>query len=443
MTIHAKIRQLLQSDNSLSLIGNFVFAFFGFANVFILARTYSEAIFGEWLLYLAGMALFEMVRKGITSTPLVRFVAGSTDKSERSQLIGSGWILSIGLTVLIVLLLVPTYAIFGDQIDSKSFGLFFKWYPVLAVLILPLNTGLAVLQADRKFGAIINLRLVNMSFFFLFNVANWIWFKLPITTVVFAHLAAHLLASLYAMFRKWAGIRNIRFATKKSFKLQLNFGKFSLGTLLGSNLLKSSDSYIIGIMMTSPDVAYYGIPLKLIEVIEIPMRSFVAVAFPKMSKASRGGDVATVKSIYYKYAGLVTWLFIPMVVVLFFAAKPLTLLLGGEQYIDSYIIFQVFLIYALFLPVDRFSGVTLDAINRPKLNMIKVIGMASANIIGDILVITFFESLTAVACITILNVLTGVVLGNWFLRKQIGINALRVLPEGFKELKRFITQIRR
>jgi len=442
MGIQQKIKGLLKSDNSLSLIGNLVFAFFGFASIFLLARSYSEGVFGEWIIYLSGMALVEMIRKGITSTPLVRFIAGSKDQDERKKIIGASWFLSVLITVVIIVLFVPIYVIFGDAIDMKGFGLFFKWYPLLALVILPLNTGLSILQADRRFGAILNLRFVNMFFFFCFLVINFFWLKLDIVYVVYIHIAAHLLASVYAMFRKWSGIRNIKYASRESVNSQMKFGKYSLGTLIGSNLLKSSDTFIIGMMLTQPQVAYYSIPLKLIEIVEIPMRSFVAVAFPKMSRASREGNNDEVRSIFYQYAGIVSWLFIPLVTVLFLFAKPLTLLLGGAEYIDSIIIFQIFLIYALLLPLDRFSGVSLDAINRPKFNMIKVLFMASANIIGDIIAITVFNSLEAVAAVTIVNVLVGVLVGNWLLKREIGIKVSKVYTIGFKEIMKFLRKIR-
>ena len=123
-------------------------------------------------------------------------------------------------------------------------------------------------------------------------------------------------------------------------------------------------------------------------------------------------------------------------------AKPLTLLLGGADYIDSVIIFQIFLIYALLLPLDRFSGVTLDAINKPNLNMIKVFFMATANIIGDIIAISVFDSLEAVALVTIVNVLVGVLVGNWLLKREIGIKIPLVYSTGFKELKGYLRKIR-
>ena len=112
MALISRIRGLVRSDNSLSLIGNIVFAFFGFANIFLLARSYSTDVFGEWVLYLSGMAFVEMVRKGITSTPLVRFIAGSENEEERTQVIGASWVLSVVIPLIIVLLFVPFYLIF-------------------------------------------------------------------------------------------------------------------------------------------------------------------------------------------------------------------------------------------------------------------------------------------------------------------------------------------
>jgi O-antigen/teichoic acid export membrane protein len=427
--------KIIRAENSLSLIGNLVFAMFGFANIFILARTFGEDDFGKWVLYLSGMALLEMIRKGITSTPLVRFLSGSGTIEEERSIVGAAWFLSILITIAGIILIYSGLLLFPGPIHKKGFDLFFIWYPLLSVLILPLNTALSVLQARRQFGRILNLRAVNMGSFFVFLVINYFWLHWSITAVVLAHLGSHLLASLYSIVKGWDGIRFIRYTTKARLYEQLHFGKYSMVTLIGSNLLKSSDTIIIGIMMTGADVAYYSIPLKLIEVIEIPLRSLIQVAFPAMSKASRQDKPEEVRKIFYRYTGLATLLFIPMAIILFFLAKPLTLHLGGDAYVGSFTIFQIFLVYSLLLPMDRFSGVALDAINRPALNTIKVLCMAFVNIIGDILVIRYFGSLEGVAICTILNSAAGVVVGNLFLRHDLGTNMLRIFPEGIRYIR--------
>jgi O-antigen/teichoic acid export membrane protein len=430
-----KILRIIKTDNFLSLTGNLVFAFLGFASIFLLARTLDKQDFGEYILYISGMSLFEMIRSGITSTPLVRFLSGAKDLEERNRLIGSSWFLSIMVTVIGVILIYTALLLFTEPIQNKGFGLFFQWYPILSLIILPLNLTLTVSQANKKFGRILLLRGLNMSTFFLFLLVNYFWLKVDLFWIVVVHQISFLIAGIFSLIKGWSAISTIRFVSRSQVKAQLKFGRFSLITLMGSNLLKSSDTLIIGIMMTSADVAYYSIPIKLIEAIEIPIRSFVSVAFPSMSKASRQNDNKEVRSIFYSYTGLVTILFIPFTIGLFLLAKPLVLLLGGPEYAGSYVIFWIFLIYALILPMDRFSGVALDAINKPHLNMIKVLIMATLNIVGDIIVIHYWNSLPGVAMCTILNAASGVIVGNLFLRKELNTNVFQIFPYGWNYLK--------
>jgi len=425
----------LKTDNFLSLAGNFVFAFFGFASIFILARTLNQSDCGEYVLYLSGMSLFEMIRSGITSTPLVRYLSGSTDEEERQRLIGASWFLSILVTLGGVMLLYTLLLLFPGPIQHKGFDLFFMWYPILSIVILPLNTTLSVLLASRRFGDILLLRSVNMLTFFIFLIMNYFIFHLSVVWVVIAHQVSHLIAGLFSMLKGWAALRSIRHISMEQVKNQLKFGRYSLVTLIGSNLLKSSDTFIIGIMMTAADVAFYSIPIKLIEVIEIPIRAMVSVAFPAMSKASQFSDLKEVRSIYYSHTGLLTLLFLPLVVVLFFLAKPLVLLMGGPEYAGSYVIFWIFLIYALVLPMDRFSGITLDAINRPKKNMIKVLIMAACNITGDVIVIWLWSSLPGVAVCTIITAIAGVIVGNRMLHKEIDTQVIKIFPSGRNYLR--------
>jgi O-antigen/teichoic acid export membrane protein len=51
----------------------------------------------------------------------------------------------------------------------------------------------------------------------------------------------------------------------------------------------------------SAAVALYSIPLKLTELQQIPLRSFVATAFPKMSKASLHNQIDEVKICLYLF----------------------------------------------------------------------------------------------------------------------------------------------
>lgn len=53
-----------------------------------------------------------------------------------------------------------------------------------------------------------------------------------------------------------------------------------MGTMVGANLLRSSDTFLIGAFLGGEAVAIFNIPLKLFELVEIPLRSFAATALP-------------------------------------------------------------------------------------------------------------------------------------------------------------------
>jgi O-antigen/teichoic acid export membrane protein len=114
--------------------------------------------------------------------------------------------------------------------------------------------------------------------------------------------------------------------------------------------------------------------------------------------------------------------------------------LGGEKYLgvdqetgeSASLIFKVFAFYSLLLPIDRLTGVGLDSINKPKKNFYKIIFMVLANIIGDLIAVFVFESLLAVALVTILFTLIGVIIGYQYLNREIDLKFKLIFTEGFK-----------
>jgi len=433
--IFDKTIRLFKSNESLSLLTNISVAAFGFLSFVFLARTFSKDQFGEWLLYLVTAGLIEMLRFAITRVSIIRFLSG-VKPGERKELLGSNWLLGLILTILLVVVILAVKLLFPMWVNDSGYFYFFTWYPVLAIVNLPYNNALGVLQADQNFKAILTIRVFATGSFFVFVLINFLILKLGIQSVIYAHLVANFGTSLLSIVKKWDGIENIFKATKKNNLKLFHFGKFTIGTLIGSNLLKSADTILIGLSPFGPAaVALYSVPLKLTEIMEIPLRSFMATAFPKMSKASAENNNDLVRKVFYTYTGAITLLFIPMAIVCIIFAKYFILILGGQQYIESnvpIIIFQIFAIYGLFLPIDRFAGVCLDSLNRPKKNFFKVIWMVILNIIGDLIALYVFKSLILVAFVTILFTIVGQIIGFAFLNKEMPVKYLSIFKNGIQ-----------
>jgi len=445
-----RILHIAKEKNIQSLAGNMLTAGFGFLNFVVLTRSFDKVIFGEWILYLTGATFVEMFRFGITRTALIRFLSGA-DKDEQKQLIGSNWLIGLFASVIIAILLWLILYFFPDQVKQSGFYLFFKWYPILAFLNLPFNNALTIQQAKQFFGQIFIVKTLNSGLFFVGLAINLFWLKLDLIYVIWFHLGISAFVSLITILAGWDGLRFLTKATKATNSTILNFGKYTTLTLIGTNLLRSADTFIIALSpLGTAAVALYSIPMKLTELLQIPLRSFVATAFPKMSKASIQNDLKMVRYYFYSYAGSMTILFIPVAVFGFIFSDFFVYILGGEQYIgidpitgaSTSLIFKVFAIYGILLPIDRLTGVGLDSINKPRKNFYKIIYMVLANIIGDLIAVFVFKSLMAVAVVTIIFTFLGLVIGYRYLSKELQLKPRLIWIEGWKvysnKIKEFV-----
>lgn len=433
-----KIAKLVREDNFLSLIGNLIVAFFGFAGFALIARSYTPEIFGEWVIFISMGSLVEMFRFGITNTAIIRFLSGATS-SDRSQLIGANWVIGLIATIVIVLVLIITRLLFYEQIVNSGYDLFFRWYPILALINLPYNTALVILQADLKFGKIFWIKAFNSGAFFMILLINFLYLNLTLTQLTWGIITVNFFSSLLCVSMRWDGFIHIMDVSKEKIRTLLNFGKYTTFTLIGTNLLRSADTIIISLSpLGTAAVALYSIPLKLTEIQQIPLRSFAATAFPKMSKASILGKTDELKNIFYSYSGAITFLFILIGFITFIFAKYFVLILGGEQYLgidpvtgfNTVQLVKIFSLYGLLLPIDRLTGIGLDSINLPDKNAIKVAIMVLFNVIGDLIAIFVFKSLVLVAVASIIFTVIGIIVGYYFLNIHLKLHFNRIFNSG-------------
>lgn len=434
-----RLNSILREANFLSLLANVFIAIFGFAGFALLARSYSVELFGQWVLFVSSAGFIEMFRFGITNTAIIRFLSGATEK-ERTALIGSNSLINIIATLIISLVLIICLLLFPDPIKRTGYELFFLWYPLMAIINLPFNTAQVILQADQEFGKILKIKLLNSGGFFLIVLASYIWFNLTLTQLVLGQAAMALLTSAYCLYNGWDGLKHFRKSTRSANHQLLHFGKYTTFTLIGSNLLRNADTLIISLSpLGAAAVALYSIPLKLTELQQIPLRSFVATAFPKMSKASIEHQTTKVKNLFYTYSGAMFLLFIPFSLVPFIFAEFFVLMLGGSQYLatdlvtggNAVVIMQIFAIYGMLLPIDRMTGVGLDSINQPQKNFIKVMIMVATNVIADLVAVFIFGSLELVAAGSVLFTILGLVIGYKFLDNHLSLNVMEIFRQGF------------
>ncbi len=445
------IHKITKEANFLSLTGNLIIAFFGFAGFALIARSFPVNIFGQWVLYISSGAFIEMFRFGITNTAIVRYLSG-VGQDERLKFIGSNGFIGLVATAGIAILLWTCHLIFAVPIKNAGYELFFAWYPLLAFINLPYNTALVIMQADQHFSKMLFIKFFNSAAFFMILLINYMYLEMTLVQLVIAQLIVNLITSLICMVKGWDGFRYLGQTTRRTNRILLNFGKYTTFTLIGTNLLRSADTLIISLSpLGTAAVALYSIPMKLTEIQQIPLRSFVATAFPKMSKASLLGKIDEVRELFYSYTGAMTYLFVFVSIITFVFAEFFVSLLGGSQYLgtdpvtgaNAVIIMRAFSIYGLLLPIDRMTGIGLDSINRPGKNLIKVTFMVVANVIGDLVAVFVFKSLLVVAIASILFTIIGVWVGFHFLNYELHLKHFRVYTSGLEFYRKMYHKMRK
>ena len=417
----------------------------GLLSFMILVRILHIAEFGKWVLFTTMASLIDMLRFGLSKEALVRYLS-ATNEQDKRYFLCSSWLISLVMLIVIFIILMVLIILLPESLSRSGYDLFCYWYPLMALVNLPWNYAWSIFQAEINFGKIFWIRFFNLCSFLLIIFASYISFRINIQLVIYIYILTNLFTSLFCIWKGWSGIQHLKYISKKRIKELLNYGRFSMLTRIGSSMLKGADSLIISFsaFCGPAGVAIYAIPLKYVELIEIPLLSFATTAFPKLSKASLENKIEDFKRIFYTYTGSIAYLFMLIAIISFFFRNQFILFLGGNNYRDILpeiaIIMLPFILFGMILPLDRFTGVALDSLNKPEKNFYKVISMTTTNIIGDILAVFGLHYLfpewrvtTILAFVSLASVIfaiVGLLIGYKFLRKEVDISFRKVFVNG-------------
>ncbi len=195
-------------------------------------------------------------------------------------------------------------------------------------------------------------------------------------------------------------------------------------------------------MRTAVSVATYSVPNRIMALLDIPIQAFSAADYPRMVGLVKSGTSEEIQKQFNKglgFALLVVW---PACVFVFLAAKWLVILIAGNQYENSYLILRIFAIYSALLPLDRYSGLMLDALGRPQRNLRKVLFMLIANVVLDIVVLKLGYGLETVAGVSLATYSIGIVLGYSAIKDVVQLQIISSIKSAFFILKSKISNVR-
>ncbi|KQM78519.1 hypothetical protein ASE74_13535 [Pedobacter sp. Leaf216] len=439
-----KIVQKLKNIHFLSLMGTGGMSVLTFLFTAILYRSLSIKEIGIWFFFQSMLSFLDTFRQGFLSTAFVKFYAG-TSPSRGQEVIGSTWFIATATTIILLLLNIPLIFI-AFLIKDESLIYFAKFYSINLLSSLPMIVTMCIAQGDLRFGRLMYIRVFQVAFLILCLGFLILTKQNNLYNLMYINILAGAITSILCIILGWSGIAFIGKRTKACTKEIFDFGKYTVGTSISSSLFGVTDTFVINFMLGPSALAVYNLGRRLMEVVEIPLRSFVATAMPALSSAFNQNNKAKLISTMSKYIGIITIGLIPFLLGTYIFAGYALAIIGGGKYNGTEAgeiavnIFRISATIALLYPADRFMSVTLDAIHRPQINLYKVIVMVIVNVISDFGGVYLFGNIYGLVIGTFFPTLIGIIISYYYINK--GYQNFSIFHSyilSFREIKKFIS----
>lgn len=424
------IGKVLQSNTFFSLLGNGLSAIMGLLLFRLLATNFTQEDLGRWQVFIVGFALMDVIRSGLLQNGLITRYAKAKSDNERQTLQGSAWYMALISSVVLIILCWITGSVFYlIHYQQESINMVVIFLPLTTVLSLPGTMGTFILNALGKIKLMIWVRIAIQT---IFLCGVYFSNNYSLNNVGIWFVSGYLVSGVVSMLMGWTNPLLVKYKNKETLKDLTNFGKYSMGTSVGSIMLRSSDIFLLGSFLGPASVAIYAVAQKLVEIVEMPMRSFTQAVIPKLAYLYQHNEKEAFQLEFEKNAGLLFWMVFPLCLICFLFPYQLVGLLGGSKYDESAEVLRLFSVYMALMPLDRYTGIGMDLMNVPEANFKKVNLQLLVNVIGDIVVILLFASVWWVGFVSIFTYGSGILLGMRVLKKEGDIKILRSLSSGLR-----------
>jgi lipopolysaccharide exporter len=421
---HAYSRWL--SSGAFSLMNRITVVFFGFLNLFFMVRMLPKSDIGIWVLFTSVTAILETIRNGFIRNPFVTLLVGAEEK-DRASVITSSLALHCMLGVVISFLLLLGALPLTGFWDAPGLDTLFYLYSLNNIIFIPFLHLEYLQTAQSNFRAIFYcnfLRLAIPGFFimgcYFFNYVP----SLPELAWV------QMIATACAAILSWTFVKEL--ATKmakavnwETVKELFHFGKFTFGTNISSMFVKSTDSWMIGRLVSTAAVAVYNPAIRIANLVEVPTLAIASIVFPQVPQKMKERGKEGVRDIYVKSVSLILATMLPMVLPLYIFSEEIITIIFGPEYIESAVILRVTVFYTLIIPFNRQFGTVMDALKNPKINFYLLVMVAVLNIIFNYIFLNMF-GLIGSAYGTLLSYCIVFILNQVILYRMYNINTLKV-----------------
>lgn len=399
----------------------------------MLFRLFSLAEFGIWGLFLMIVGIIETARSGLIQNSLIRYLSISPPE-DHPKIIGASVTMNAILSSATILLIVlGSHALCGQVLKAPDLELMLYYYIVTTLILLPFFQFQYIQQANLDFKGVFWGIFFRQGVFFFGILACFITGHKPsLLNLVHLQTASAVVGTIVGfLFAK----KFLSFSRKLDIawlKKLFDFGKFGFITNLSSIVSGSIDQAMLSNMVGTPAVALQRAALQVTNAVEVPTNAMADIVFPQSARRMHLEGKEAVKYLYEKSVSVILAIIMPFLLAVFFFPGPaITLVTGGNEYLQSIVILQVTILYVFIVPFDRQAGTIFDSTGKQKLNFYLQLCAVAINFCTNYFFIKHYGIIGA-AYGSLTTYCISFVVKQWILRKLYNISLTSVLINTWK-----------
>jgi len=381
--------QKIAFNTVIQIIGKVITTAIAIVMLAYLARYLGVEGYGDYTTIFAFLGFFAIIADMGFYTVAVREMSKNPDKS--SDIMGNIFSLRIVFALIFLALapligwLIPAYDV-GVQIGVLigTLSSFFILSNQLVVSVFQAN-----LRMDRLVISDIIARIILFCFVMLF-----IFLKLSLAYFVLAHVVANFVLFIisFLMSREFL-IFNLRF--DYDYWKYILKEAIPLGVIIVLGLIYFKiDTIMLSVMKGSEAVGIYGAPYKILEILITIPAMFMGSVFPIISRYIQGGS-EKVEDSFRKSFDFMSILSFPFLVGLFVLARPLVLLVLGNEFMNSVLVLQYLMFAVTIIFFGTIMGYFITAANLQKKLVWVYIVSVLVNVVGNFILIPRYSYIGA------------------------------------------------
>jgi len=153
------------------------------------------------------------------------------------------------------------------------------------------------------------------------------------------------------------------------------------------------DKVMLGFLTSNYDVGIYATANKLIKIVIVFLTSYGTVAFPRIIGDLNAGNEIKAKTIFNQIFLFIIFISFPLISFFYGFSNSIILLLGGEDFKDSIVTFNIMIPLLLVIPLSNFFGLQiLMAYKKEKFILFTTIFGALLNFTINLLLIPILKA---------------------------------------------------